>query len=150
MSRLNLFLSSQSVARVNTLWSNDIVRGGPRRSAKDSSGFAGRDDLEQTRRYRGEENTRRSAHGSGYRMVFDVPSDHGRGSEKKRKRSRSRERDEDVEGRRKRSTSPRLASKGRDRDHDRDRHRNENHGHRVRSGSHDRGSEHRYGFSERR
>ncbi|KAJ8507373.1 hypothetical protein ONZ45_g10238 [Pleurotus djamor] len=42
---------SQSVARTNTQWSNDI-KTGPRRPAP--SGFAGRDDLERTKRYRDE------------------------------------------------------------------------------------------------
>ncbi|KAF9238800.1 cyclophilin-like domain-containing protein [Melanogaster broomeanus] len=76
---------------------------------KEKGGFGGRDDLEETRRYRG------SARGNDrgdYGMVFEVP---GAGSSHRRRRSRSRnedrERDRSFEDRRRRSHSP----------HDRDR-----------------------------
>ncbi|KAG6868007.1 Peptidyl-prolyl cis-trans isomerase cyp6 [Termitomyces sp. T159_Od127] len=98
---------SQSVAKLNTHWSNDIRRDAkpPRRSI----GFGGRDDLEKTRRYRDEHETSRR-HGGHYDMIFDVSGPHGHG----RKRSRSRDRLEDRGGRRRRSKSPR-----RDRDYTR-------------------------------
>ncbi|KAJ7746674.1 cyclophilin-like domain-containing protein [Mycena metata] len=108
---------SQSVARINDSWSNDVKRG-PRLGGKGGGGFAGRDDLEQTRRYRKEGSERPS---SGYGMVFDVPSDSGR----RRKRSRSRERTRDTgrDQRQRRSRSPirdrdreRRRSRSRDRD----------------------------------
>ncbi|KAJ7490028.1 cyclophilin-like domain-containing protein [Mycena galericulata] len=104
---------SQSVARMNDSWSNDVKRG-PRLGGKapGSGGFAGRDDLEQTRRYRKEGDGRASGSG-GYGMVFDVP-DSGR----RRKRSRSHERTRDQRPRRSRSPArePRRKSRSRDRD----------------------------------
>ncbi|KAG6811932.1 hypothetical protein H0H92_005161 [Tricholoma furcatifolium] len=72
---------SQSVAKLNTHWSNDISRG-PKMMKSHHAGFGGRQDLEKTRRYR-EEDTRH--HGHEYGMVFDVGDSHGHG----RKRSRS-------------------------------------------------------------
>ncbi|KAF9480169.1 cyclophilin-like protein [Pholiota conissans] len=107
---------SQSVSKLNTHWSNDITRG-PKRTKGTGLGFAGRDDLERTRRYREEDSS--SKRSGGYGMVFDVPSDHG--AERRRKRSRSREVDSSREHRRKRSRSP-LPSKHKesrreDRDH---------------------------------
>nr|GAT58021.1 predicted protein [Mycena chlorophos] len=104
---------SQSVAKANNVWSNDIKRG-PIRTAK-ASGFAGRDDLERTRRYR-QEDDRPSR--DKYSMVFDVPSSEGRRSaghnsrrrdddyDSRRRRSRSRDRDR-RSSRRSRSRSPR-------------------------------------------
>ncbi|KAF7322715.1 Peptidyl-prolyl cis-trans isomerase [Mycena chlorophos] len=104
---------SQSVAKANNVWSNDIKRG-PIRTAK-VSGFAGRDDLERTRRYR-QEDDRPSR--DKYSMVFDVPSSEGRRSaghnsrrrdddyDSRRRRSRSRDRDR-RSSRRSRSRSPR-------------------------------------------
>ncbi|GLB34230.1 putative cyclophilin-like protein [Lyophyllum shimeji] len=110
---------SQSVARMNTHWSNDIKQG-PKASARGKGGFAGRDDLEKTRRYRDEEYPKR--HGEQYGMVFDVadaPRDYGR------KRSRSRDRYDESRhdrDRRRRSQSrspvrkePRRRSRSRDR-----------------------------------
>ncbi|THH07177.1 hypothetical protein EW145_g3564 [Phellinidium pouzarii] len=67
---------SQSVARLNTHWSNDI-KTGPRvgrGKAGDRGGFAGRDDLEATRRYRVANNDH---YGDKYGMVFDVVIDDG-------------------------------------------------------------------------
>ena len=116
-------ISSQSVARLNTQWSNDVVRG-PKRPTKESSGYGGRGDLEKTTKYRGEEEDYRR-HGHRYGMVFDIPSDRGSGSEKRRKRSRSRERDRDRDSlrrKRSRSRSPGYSSKRHDQV-DRDRHR---------------------------
>ncbi|KAF4575353.1 Peptidyl-prolyl cis-trans isomerase [Pleurotus pulmonarius] len=105
---------SQSVAKANTSWSNDIKRG-PRRNG----GFAGREDLEQTRRYRadGAGDDRHSKYG----MVFDVPS---RSSGHRRKRSRSREKDSTRDDHRRRSRSPKESGRGgrRSRSRSRDRH----------------------------
>ncbi|KAH7916238.1 cyclophilin-like domain-containing protein [Hygrophoropsis aurantiaca] len=89
---------SQSVARLNTSWSNEPKMGVRR---KERSGFAGRDDLEETRRYRA---GGRGDEREGYGMVFEVPND--RGSDRHRKRSRSRHDDRDRERRRRRSRSP--------------------------------------------
>ncbi|KAF8138323.1 cyclophilin-like domain-containing protein [Boletus edulis] len=84
---------SQSVARLNTSWSNDPKLGTRR---KGGVGFAGRDDLEESRRYRGSQ----KEHGRGdYRMVFEAPdtgsshhpsSRHRDRSSEPRRRSRSR------------------------------------------------------------
>ncbi|KAF7295203.1 Peptidyl-prolyl cis-trans isomerase [Mycena indigotica] len=93
---------SQSVARINNSWSNDIKRG-PARTK--SSGFAGRDDLEKTRRYRQEAD--RPARDS-YAMVFDVAdSGRRRDGHSSRRRSRSRDRERERTSRRSRSRSPR-------------------------------------------
>ncbi|KAF8351933.1 cyclophilin-like protein [Amanita rubescens] len=73
---------SQSVARLNTHWSNDIMPG-PAAKRRRDVGFGGREDLERTRKYRDDEH--RDRHG-GYGMVFDV-EDRGK---KRRSRSRSR------------------------------------------------------------
>ncbi|KAJ7929398.1 cyclophilin-like domain-containing protein [Mycena leptocephala] len=108
---------SQSVARMNDKWSNDVKQG-PRLERKGhggGGGFAGRDDLEQTRRYR-KEGERTSTSG-GYGMVFDVP-DSGR----RRKRSRSREQTRDTRQRRSRSRS-RSPRRERRRSRSRDRRR---------------------------
>lgn len=96
-------ISSQSVARMNDSWSNDVKRG-PRAAGKasGSSGFAGRDDLEQTRRYRKESDGPRSG---GYGMVFDVP-DSGRRRKRSRSRERTRDRDTGRDQRPRRSRSP--------------------------------------------
>jgi peptidyl-prolyl cis-trans isomerase-like 4 len=100
---------SQSVAKLNNSWSNNPAVGprtarggkGPR------GGFAGREDLEQTRRYRDADEDR----DRGYGMVFDVPDDdNGSSRRRKRSRSRSRERERHSDGdrdrRRRRSRSP--------------------------------------------
>ncbi|KAK2460022.1 hypothetical protein APHAL10511_007945 [Amanita phalloides] len=94
---------SQSVARLNTHWSNDVRRGSAL-TGRRNDGFAGREDLERTRRYRNEDE--RDARYGGYGMVFDVDDR----SSKRRRRSRSRsvsrerrhrrDRDEDRERRR--------------------------------------------------
>jgi peptidyl-prolyl cis-trans isomerase-like 4 len=81
--------SSQSVARLNTSWSNH-PKMGPKVARGGRSGFGGREDLEETRRYRDGGDEKRN---DGYGMVFDV-------SDRRTKRSRSREH------RRKRSRSP--------------------------------------------
>lgn len=104
---------SQSVARLNTGWSNN-VRMGPQRGGKGpSGGYGGRDDLEETRRYRD--------HASGadrsYGMVFDVPSDKG---QHRRRSSRSRSPRRDNNHTRRRSRSPRDR---RDQKRDRSRER---------------------------
>lgn len=108
-----VLLSSQSVARLNTSWSNNPELG-PRRGEK--GGFAGRDDLEETRRYRG--SPRENGRGD-YRMVFEVPAV---GSSHRRKRDRSRHRDRSPERRRRsRSRSPRLRRHAGDRQSSPDR-----------------------------
>ncbi|KAF7968017.1 hypothetical protein HWV62_11691 [Athelia sp. TMB] len=96
---------SQSVAKLNNSWSNNPAmgpKGGRGKGAR--PGFAGRDDLEQTRRYRDADDDRRAG---GYGMVFDVPGGE-RDSSRRRKRSRSRskERDSHKDSRRNRSRSP--------------------------------------------
>ncbi|KAI0787236.1 cyclophilin-like domain-containing protein [Irpex lacteus] len=104
---------SQSVARLNNKWSNDVHMG-PRRGGKGSSGFGGREDLEATRKYREDDRDR-----GGYDMVFDVPSSR---HHKRKSRSRSphrRDRDRDRERRR----SPPRHRDDRDRGHDRERRR---------------------------
>ncbi|KAF4619474.1 hypothetical protein D9613_004844 [Agrocybe pediades] len=114
---------SQSVSRLNKSWSNDIVRGA--KHAK--SGFAGRDDLEKTRRYRDEDSDRHhKSHHGDYGLVFDVPA--GRSTEKRRKRSRSRTPEDSSKHRRRhRSRSPSskykesTSTRDRDGDYDRDR-----------------------------
>lgn len=92
---------SQSVARLNTTWSNNPKMG--LRRQRDNGGYGGREDLEATRRYRGEQ----GRGGREYDMVFDVP-DGDSGRRRKRSRSGYRERDEDRsrERRRRRSRSP--------------------------------------------
>jgi hypothetical protein len=121
--------SSQSVARMNTSWSNDVKKG-PRAIGQGRGGFGGRDDLEKTSKYRNSGDAGRGS-SQGYGMVFDVP---GAGSGSRRKRSRSREKHGDTtrEQRRRRSKSPvrdRRRSRSRSRDErrsgysDRDRRR---------------------------
>ncbi|KAF9067734.1 cyclophilin-like domain-containing protein [Rhodocollybia butyracea] len=111
---------SQSVAKTNQLWSNDIKRGPGLGSRGRGGGFGGREDLVQTRKYRDED----GGSGGGYGMVFDIPSsgrDKDRGS---RKRSRSG----DQGGReKKRSASPRRDDRYRDdrRERDYDRRRDD-------------------------
>ncbi|KAL4076244.1 cyclophilin-like domain-containing protein [Scleroderma citrinum] len=92
---------SQSVARLNDSWSNNPKMGS--RRARDNGGFGGRDDLEETRRYRVDV-------GKGhdeYEMVFDVP-DGSASRHRKRSRSgqREQERDRSRDRRRRRSRSP--------------------------------------------
>ncbi|CAA7259333.1 unnamed protein product [Cyclocybe aegerita] len=118
---------SQSVARLNTHWSNNIVAG-PKR-IKGQFGFGGRDDLEKTRRYRDEGDSRNKS--DNYGMVFDVPSDRSSGHH--RKRSLSRE-DDDREHRRRRSRSPHTSSKHKDYDRDRRRERSRSRSRERRSG----------------
>ncbi|KAJ3914015.1 cyclophilin-like domain-containing protein [Lentinula edodes] len=109
---------SQSVAKANDYWSNDITRGpGKKRGLGLGSGFGGREDLVQTKRYRDDGHDKRERGGRGeYGMVFDVPSGDSRRNDRDRvlrKRSRSPERE------RRRSASPRRSDR-RDRDRDRD------------------------------
>ena len=119
-------LSSQSVARLNTHWSNNPTMAKGRRNR---DGFAGREDLEATQRYR-RSDTQHDSRG-GYGMVFDVDDI----SKSSRRRSRSRDRDRDR-GRdrrerhgRSRSRSPRHRGRSRsveryqERDYDRRRDR---------------------------
>lgn len=109
--------SSQSVARMNTHWSNDIKMG-PRTKRGDDR-FAGRTDLERTRKYRDEDHELHSH--DRYGMIFDVPDSHNhRRSLRSRSFDRARKRDH-------RSRSPRDRHgdgfRERDRDSGRDRRR---------------------------
>ncbi|KAI0797182.1 cyclophilin-like domain-containing protein [Abortiporus biennis] len=109
---------SQSVARINGGWSNN-PKMGPRltKGRGKVGGFGGRDDLEETTRYRDGSEDRNE---SGYGMVFDVPSD-----TRHRRRSRSPRRDKSKERtRNRRSRSPRRdKERDRRRSHSRDRDR---------------------------
>ncbi|OCB91210.1 cyclophilin-like protein [Sanghuangporus baumii] len=142
---------SQSVAKLNTHWSND-VKMGPRANNSNSNnnnrrtaargGFAGKEDLEPTRRYRvSDENDDGSRRGRGggdeYGMVFDVRDAEREyrdrdGGQRRRRRSRSprRDRDRDGVGKRRRSGS-------RDRERDRERYR-ERERYEDRAGDHER------------
>jgi peptidyl-prolyl cis-trans isomerase-like 4 len=94
--------SSQSVARLNTHWSNNPKMG---KSHRMQEGFAGREDLEATQRYR-KSNRDHDPHG-GYDMVFDV------GDIRKSSRARSRSRGRDIRDRPGRSQSPRRRERSR-------------------------------------
>ncbi|KAL5487559.1 CYP6 [Sanghuangporus weigelae] len=134
---------SQSVAKLNTHWSND-VKIGPRgnnanananaNNGRRGGGFAGKEDLEPTRRYRAsDENdddsssrSRRGGRGGDeYGMVFDVRDaereyrDRDRDGAR-RKRSRSRSPRRDAGGQRRRSRS---RERERDRYKERERYR---------------------------
>lgn len=98
---------SQSVARLNNTWSND-VKMNPRKG-KSVGGFGGREDLEATSHYREGSDGR---HG-GYGMVFDVPSERHR---KRKTRSRSPPSRRDHNGERDRRRSPPRHDRDRDRD----------------------------------
>jgi peptidyl-prolyl cis-trans isomerase-like 4 len=102
---------SQSVSRLNNVWSNNPVRAQKR--GHDS--FGGRDDLEKSRKYRDDGHHDRGR-GDGYGMVFDIPK---RDSKKDRRRSRSR--DEERETKRRRSRSPRHDTERLDRRRSRER-----------------------------
>jgi len=105
---------SQSVARLNTNWSNNPVLGDSRRKGGRDSGFGGRKDLEAARRYRDHTEGQRNG---GFDMVFDV--DEVRKGGEKRRRSSSRERsgrDRDRGSYRRSSRSPRRRSRSGDRD----------------------------------
>ncbi|KAH9854960.1 cyclophilin-like protein [Lenzites betulinus] len=91
---------SQSVARLNNQWSNDVKMGPKRGAGRGKGGFGGREDLEATRRYRGQAEDR----GNAYGMVFDVPSS---GRRRDRSRSRSPRRHDRSQERPMRSQSPR-------------------------------------------
>jgi len=106
---------SQSVARLNTSWSNNPKMG---MRGKERGGFGGRDDLEETRRYRG---GNRSDDRSGYGMVFEVPDDRGAPRHHSR---HDRERDHTRDRKRRRSISPVPHSRERRRN-SRDRHSRE-------------------------
>ncbi|KAH8118779.1 cyclophilin-like protein, partial [Phellopilus nigrolimitatus] len=114
---------SQSVARINTSWSNDI-KAGPRFGGggrdRDRGGFAGREDLEATRRYRVADDEDR---GHKYGMVFDVGNDSShkrkrRSRSPKQKNERSRSREKYRDGDRRRSPPPRDRDRDRNRDRD--------------------------------
>ncbi|KAG2042129.1 cyclophilin-like domain-containing protein [Suillus americanus] len=102
---------SQSVARLNTSWSNNPKVG---LHSKARGGFGGREDLEETRRYRA---AGRSEGRDGYGMVFEVPDD--RGTSRRSRRDRDREVPRD---RRRRSLSPVPRNRSGERRHSRDRH----------------------------
>ena len=129
---LMITLSSQSVARTNGIWSNDIKRGPGYKRGRSAGGFAGREDLEATRKYRtsNEDDDR-----GGYGMVFDVPRDrpsrkHDKYEDDRRRRSRSRSprerrhKDKDYRDRDyRRERSPGRGDRHRERDRERDRDR---------------------------
>ncbi|KAH9927069.1 cyclophilin-like protein [Epithele typhae] len=105
---------SQSVARMNTSWSNDIKTGPSARGGRGRGrgGFGGRDDLEATRRYRDQ----RHNSGGDYGMVFDVPDGkRGHRSRSRSPRHKPRERSADR--------SERYRDDGRDRERTRRRSR---------------------------
>ncbi|KAI0758075.1 cyclophilin-like domain-containing protein [Fomes fomentarius] len=106
---------SQSVARLNTQWSNNVTLG-PRGGRGRSGGFAGREDLEKTRRYREQS----ECPGEQYGMVFDVPDERRR---RHKSRSRSPRRRDRSKGRTRRSRSPRQRHRDGDREHQRRRSR---------------------------
>lgn len=147
---------SQSVARLNNQWSNNPKMGprmergeGGRRGrggGRPAGGFGGREDLEETRRYRADDY---GGAGGDYGMVFDVPDE---------KDGRHRSRSKEPEPRR-RSRSPRRdRDRDRERERDRDRERDYRRSrsrsrdrHRRRSRSRDRdGRRERDGYRERR
>ncbi|KAJ8588934.1 cyclophilin-like protein [Rhizopogon salebrosus TDB-379] len=108
---------SQSVARLNTSWSNNPKMG---MRSKERGGFGGRDDLEETRRYRG---GNRSDDRSGYGMVFEVPDERGTSRHHSR---HDRERDHTRDRKRRRSISPVPHNRSRERRRNsRDRHSRE-------------------------
>ncbi|EUC57811.1 cyclophilin-type peptidyl-prolyl cis-trans isomerase, putative [Rhizoctonia solani AG-3 Rhs1AP] len=72
---------SQSVSKLNTQWSNNPMRA--KHSKRGGGDFAGRDDLEETRRYRDDDSGKRD--GGGFGMVFD----HSSRSRDERSRSQS-------------------------------------------------------------
>jgi len=105
---------SQSVARFNTSWSNNPKIGPGKR--RGPGGFAGRDDLEETRKYRSEEVTGRDRN---YDYVFDPgdvrpehrkrrsrSGDRTRNDKDRPRHSPPRERERDRYRRRSRSRSP--------------------------------------------
>lgn len=106
----SILSSSQSVARLNTSWSNN-PKLGARAQKPGKGGFGGRDDLEQTRRYRSSNESQKDG---GYGMVFDVGDN--RSGLHRRKRSPSPHRQQ----RRSRSRSPRR-EKDQERQRNRDR-----------------------------
>ncbi|KAG1833553.1 cyclophilin-like domain-containing protein [Suillus variegatus] len=103
---------SQSVARLNTTWSNNPKVG---LHSKERGGFGGREDLEETRRYRA---AGRSDGRNGYGMVFEVPDDK-RTSSRRSKHDRDRE---DPRDRRRRSGSPVPRNRSGERRRSRDRY----------------------------
>ncbi|KAG8960085.1 Peptidyl-prolyl cis-trans isomerase cyp6 [Tulasnella sp. 419] len=111
---------SQSVAKYNNSWSNNIVRGPGGGRGGRSSGFGGKHDLEARSRYR--EESGRDASGSKYGMMFDHDERRGSGSRDKHSRRsrspprrRSRERDHDRDhGRSKRRSRSRSRSRERE------------------------------------
>ncbi|EIW76174.1 cyclophilin-like protein [Coniophora puteana RWD-64-598 SS2] len=114
---------SQSVARFNTSWSNNPKIG----KRRDAGSFAGRDDLEATRRYRAEG---RNGDDNGYGLVFDVPGnrdDHRRRDRDRDDGQRSSKKNRSHERRRgssrSRSPPPRNRERKRSRSRDRDRDR---------------------------
>ncbi|KAI0053816.1 cyclophilin-like protein [Auriscalpium vulgare] len=127
---------SQSVARLNTSWSNDPTlgtggggRGGRGRGGR-RGGFAGREDLEATSRYRGGGR----AQGDSLGLVFDL--DDGRHSSKRRRERSPSPKERDT---RRRSRSPASKSRGSDR-HERQRSRSREHDRRRRADSRERHS----------
>ncbi|CUA70153.1 peptidyl-prolyl cis-trans isomerase-like 4 [Rhizoctonia solani] len=122
---------SQSVSKLNTHWSNNPMM--PKRGKRGGGGFAGRDDLEETRRYREDDSEGRD--GDGFGMVFDHSSrareersrsqSPARGGRDKYRRSDDREdyrdRDRHRGGGKDRDRDSRRDGGYKDRERDRDR-----------------------------
>ncbi|QRW16072.1 peptidyl-prolyl cis-trans isomerase, cyclophilin-type protein [Rhizoctonia solani] len=120
---------SQSVSKLNTHWSNNPMM--PKRGDRGGGGFAGRDDLEETRRYRGEDS--KKGGGGGFGMLFDHSSrareersrsqSPARGGRDKYRRSDDRDdyRDKDRHRHRDRDRDSRREARHKDMDRDRDR-----------------------------
>ncbi|KAF8709556.1 Cyclophilin-like protein, partial [Rhizoctonia solani] len=120
---------SQSVSKLNTHWSNNPMM--PKRGNRGGGGFAGRDDLEETRRYRGEDS--KKGDGGGFGMLFDHSSrareersrsqSPARGGRDKYRRSDDRDdyRDKDRHRHRDRDRDSRREARHKDMDRDRDR-----------------------------
>ncbi|KAB5595415.1 Peptidyl-prolyl cis-trans isomerase-like 4 [Ceratobasidium theobromae] len=109
---------SQSVSKLNTSWSNNPKM--PKRGARGGGGFAGREDLEATRRYREEDS------GPGSREEFGMVFDHSSRVREERSRSQSparRDRYRRSEDRDDYRDRDRHRGGGRDRDRDKDRDR---------------------------
>ncbi|ELU45810.1 peptidyl-prolyl cis-trans isomerase-like 4 [Rhizoctonia solani AG-1 IA] len=121
--------SSQSVSKLNTHWSNNPMM--PKRGDRGGGGFAGRDDLEETRRYSGEDS--KKGGGGGFGMLFDHSSrareersrsqSPARGGRDKYRRSDDRDdcRDKDRHRHRDRDRDSRREARHKDMDRDRDR-----------------------------
>ena len=110
---------SQSVSKLNTHWSNNPKMG---KRGQGDGGFAGRDDLEATRRYRESDPGHK---GSGFGMMFDHSSrmreERSRSPPRRDRHKRSEDRDDYRDRDRHRGKDSRRDDGYRDRGKDRDR-----------------------------